>query len=84
MQMAAGGNCSFADATVRERERNRHESRPLARRVIGSTLLLKGLEVEVAVITAPEEMDARHLYVAFTRRLKKLVVCSFAPVLTVR
>ncbi|RSM28393.1 hypothetical protein C5B76_07170 [Aeromonas salmonicida] len=79
MQMAAGGSCSFADATVRERERNRHESRPLARRAIGSTLLLKGLEAEVAVITAPEEMDARHLYVAFTRGSKKLVVYSFAP-----
>jgi len=84
MRMAIGGSCSFADATVRERERNRHESRPLARRAIGSTLLLKGLEAEVAVITAPEEMDARHLYVAFTRGSKKLVVCSFSPVLTAR
>lgn len=64
MQMAAGGSCSFADATVRECERNRHENRPLARRAIERTLLLKGLEAEVAVITAPEEMDTRHLYVA--------------------
>lgn len=84
MQIAAGGSCSFAEATVRERERNRQESRPLARRAIGSTLLLKGLEAEVAVITAPEEMDARHLYVAFTRGSKKLVVCSFTPVLMPR
>lgn len=84
MQMAAEGRCSFADATVRERERNRHESRPLARRAIGSTLLLKGLEAEVAVIIAPEEMDARHLYVALTRGSKKLVVCSSTPVLMAR
>lgn len=84
MQKAAEGSCSFAEATVRERERNRHESRPLAQRAIGSTLLLKGLEAEVAVITAPEEMDARHLYVAFTRGSKKLVVCSFTPVLMPR
>lgn len=84
MQMAAGGSCSFADATVREHERNRHETRPLARRAIGSTLLLKGLKAEVAVITAPEEMYARHLYVAFTRGSKTLVVCSFTPVLTAR
>ncbi|ELO0984157.1 AAA family ATPase [Klebsiella michiganensis] len=84
MQTAAEGSCSFAEATVRERERNRHESRPLAQRAIGSTLLLKGLEAEVAVITAPEEMDARHLYVAFTRGSKKLVVCSFTPVLMPR
>jgi DNA helicase-2/ATP-dependent DNA helicase PcrA len=84
MQMAAGDSCSFAEATVRERERNRHESRPLARRAIGSTLLLKGLEAEVAVIIAPEEMDARHLYVAFTRGSKKLVICSFTPILMAR
>lgn len=84
MQIAAVGSCSFAEATVRERERNRQESWPLARRAIGSTLLLKGLEAEVAVITAPEEMDARHLYLAFTRGAKKLVVCSFTPVLMTR
>ncbi|WP_145032788.1 UvrD-helicase domain-containing protein [Pantoea ananatis] len=84
MQIAAEGSCSFAEATVRERERNRHEIRPLAQRAIGSTLLLKGLEAEVAVITATEEMDARHLYVAFTRGSKKLVVCSFTPVLMPR
>ncbi|MEL7631661.1 UvrD-helicase domain-containing protein [Pectobacterium aroidearum] len=84
MQMAAGDSCSFAEATVRERERNRHEGRPLARRAIGSTLLLKGLEAEVAVIIAPEEMDARHLYVAFTRGSKKLVICSFTPILMAR
>ncbi|AKA38030.1 UvrD-helicase domain-containing protein [Yersinia ruckeri] len=84
MQIAAGGGCSFADATMRERERNRHDSRPLARRAIGSTLLLKGLEAEVAVVIAPEEMDARHLYVAFTRGSKKLVVCSFTPMLMAR
>ena len=58
---------------MQERERNRHESRPLAQRAIGSTLLLKVLEAEVAVITAIEEMDARYLYVAFTRGYMKLV-----------
>ncbi|WP_353614060.1 UvrD-helicase domain-containing protein [Mangrovibacter phragmitis] len=84
MQIAEEGRCSFADATVKERERNRHESKPLARRAIGSTLLLKGLEAEVAVIIAPEDMDARHLYVALTRGSKKLVVCSFTPILMAR
>jgi hypothetical protein len=41
-------------ATVRKRERNRHDSRQLARRVIGSTMLLKGLEAEAAVIPSHE------------------------------
>ncbi|EIS3740155.1 hypothetical protein LO908_002524 [Aeromonas hydrophila] len=84
MQMATGGSFSFADATVRERERHRHDILPLARRAIESNLLLKGLKAEVAVITAPEEMDARHLYVAFIRGSKKLVVCLFTSLLTAR
>lgn len=79
LQMAGNGTCSFADATVRERERNRHDSRPLARRAIGSTLLLKGQEAEVAVIPHPESMDARHLYVAMTRGSARLVICSLTP-----
>jgi DNA helicase-2/ATP-dependent DNA helicase PcrA len=84
MENAAGGGCTFVEATVRERERNRHESRQLARRAIGSTLLLKGLEAEVAVISNPESMDARHLYVAMTRGSARLVVCSAMPQLAPR
>ena len=79
METAAGGVCTFVEATIRERERNRHESRQLARRAIGSTLLLKGLEAQVAVIPNPENMDARHLYVAMTRGSSRLVVCSATP-----
>lgn len=59
--------------------RNRHENRQLASRSIGSTLLLKGLEAEVAVIPSPENMDARHLYVALTRGSTRIVVCSNTP-----
>ncbi|HBO2318251.1 UvrD-helicase domain-containing protein [Pseudomonas aeruginosa] len=79
LQMAGSGTCSFAEATARERERNRHDSRPLARRAIGSTLLLKGQEAEVAVIPNPESMDAKHLYVAMTRGSVRLVICSETP-----
>ncbi|KVH53746.1 DNA helicase UvrD [Burkholderia sp. MSMB1072] len=84
MHTAAAGRCTFAEATVRERERNRHESRPLTRRAIGSTLLLKGLEAEVAIIPNPETMDSRHLYVAMTRGSTRLVICSEAPELVPR
>ena len=79
MQIAGGGKYTFSEATMRERERNRHDSRRLSRRAIGSTLLLKGLEAEVAVIPSPENMDARHLYVAMTRGSSRLVVCSATP-----
>lgn len=73
------GDCSDlgpAEAAVQERERSRLIGRPLAKRTVGSTLLLKGLEADVAVILDPGEMDRRHLYVAMTRGAKRLIICS--------
>lgn len=81
MQTAATGECSFYEAVVRARERNRHLGRPMTRRAVGSTLLLKGLEADVAVVLNPSAMNAPHLYVALTRGAKRLVVCSQTPVL---
>lgn len=69
------------DASVQVRERARLIGRPLARRTVGSTLLLKGLEAEVSVILHPENMNAQHLYVAMTRGSKLMVVCSNSSVL---
>lgn len=51
----------------------------IARRAVGSTLLLKGLEADVAIILEPEVMSAQHLYVALTRGAKAVVVCSSTP-----
>lgn len=65
-----------ADAAVQERERSRLIGRPLAGRTVGSTLLLKGLEADVAVILEPTSMDRQHLYVALTRGAKRLLICS--------
>lgn len=73
---------SPADAAVQERERARLIGRPLAKRTVGSTLLLKGLEADTAVILDPGDMDRRHLYVAMTRGAKKLVICSRTSRLT--
>lgn len=72
---------SFHDAAIRMREQNRLVGRPLPRRAVGSTLLLKGLEAEVAVILNAGELDARNLYVAMTRGSKALTVCAPTPVL---
>ncbi len=44
---AAGGEGGFVAAAVQARERNRHQGRPLGRRAVGSTLLLKGLEADI-------------------------------------
>lgn len=65
-----------AAAAVQERERSRLVGRPLAKRTVGSTLLLKGLEADTAVILDPAGMDRRHLYVAMTRGAKRLIICS--------
>jgi hypothetical protein len=84
LRMAASGTHSFQEAAIQIRERNRMQGRPLSRRAVGSTLLLKGLEADVAVILEPAEMDAKNLYVAMTRGARRLVVCSQAAILVPR
>lgn len=70
---------SFLAMAIKMREENRLLGRPLPARAVGSTLLLKGLESEVAVILDAYGMNPAHLYVAMTRGAKKLVVCSATP-----
>jgi len=82
--MAAAGTHSLRDAALQVRERNRLLGRPLSRRAVGSTLLLKGLEADIAVILNPSQMDSNNLYVAMTRGAKKLVICSENPILKPR
>jgi hypothetical protein len=71
-----------AEAAVTVREQSRLVGRPLAKRTVGSTLLLKGLEAETCVILETDKMNARHLYVAMTRGAKKLVICNRGQILT--
>jgi hypothetical protein len=78
---AATADRTFLEAVLQARERNRYHGRPVARRAVGSTLLLKGLEADVAVILQPERMDACNLYVALTRGAKRVLVCSQRSVL---
>lgn len=76
LQACASDGGSLLDAAVKMREQNRLIGRPLPKRAVGSTLLLKGLEAEVAVILNASDLNARHLYVAMTRGSKALVICS--------
>jgi len=78
---SANDGPSFHDAAIRVREENRLVGRPLPKRAVGSTLLLKGLEAEAAVILNAEALDARNLYVAMTRGSMSLTVCAPRPVL---
>lgn len=79
LRVASAGTISLEEAAIQVREENRLLGRPLPKRAVGSTLLLKGQEAEVAVILNPEGMDANNLYVAMTRGSMKLVVCSPGP-----
>lgn len=81
MRTAVTGGVPLLDAALQARERNRHLGRPVSRRAVGSTLLLKGLEADVVVILHPEMMDAPNMYVALTRGARRLVVCSDTAVL---
>ncbi len=81
LRSASTGGITFYEATVQARERNRHLGRRTNRVAVGSTLLLKGLEADVAVVLNPSVMNTRHLYVALSRGARKLVVCSSTPVL---
>ena len=82
LQLCAGTEgLTFQDAAIRMREQNRLVGRPLPRRAVGSTLLLKGLEAEAAVVLNGDDLDARNLYVAMTRGSQLLVVCSRSPLL---
>lgn len=72
---------TFYDAALRAREQSRLVGRPLPRRAVGSTLLLKGLEADVCVVLNAADLNARNLYVAMTRGSRALVVCSTSPIL---
>ena len=69
------------DAAIRVREQGRLTGGSIPRRAVGSTLLLKGLEAEVAVILDADSLNRRNLYVAATRGSKKLVICARNAVL---
>lgn len=71
----------FFELAVRSREQARVLGRSVPKRAVGSTLLLKGLEADVAVVVDADQMDARNLYVAMTRGARRLVVCSKSPIL---
>ncbi len=73
---------SFLEAAKRIREQQRVLGRLLPTKAVGSPLLLKGLEGDVAVILNASDFDRdaaknrKNLYVAMTRGSRKLVVCS--------
>ena len=81
LQRCERDGTAFVETAIAMREEYRLVGRSLPRRAVGSTLLLKGLEADVAVVLGADDFDARHLYVAMTRGSRQLVICSRSPVL---
>src|SRR5271165_2529901 len=76
LEMCATSGKTFNEAAIQIREQNRLTGRAIPKRSVGSTLLLKGLEADVAVILDADGLNARNPYVAMTRGSKRLIVCS--------
>jgi hypothetical protein len=82
-----GQGVSFLEAAKRIREQQRILGRRLPAKAVGSPLLLKGLEGDVAVVLDATDFDddpaknSKNLYVAMTRGSRQLVVCSSTPLI---
>jgi DNA helicase-2/ATP-dependent DNA helicase PcrA len=60
----------------------RYKGRPVGRRkLIGTTLLVKRLEFDHAVVLDAKSLSRKELYVAITRGAKSLTIISLSPVL---
>jgi hypothetical protein len=71
---AEGG--SLIDAVTDFQTRSRHLGRHIPWRSIGSTLLVKGLEVDHVIIIEYADMTREDWYVALTRAMKSVIVLS--------
>jgi DNA helicase-2/ATP-dependent DNA helicase PcrA len=60
-------SCTLADAIWEVQSRARHAGRIIAKRSVGSTLLVKGLEFDHAVVVHTPGMTRKDWYVALTR-----------------
>lgn len=70
-----GGGATLTEAVNLYQRDMRHTGRPIShRKLIGTTLLVKGLEYDHAVILDADTLDAKDLYVAMTRGSKSLTI----------
>lgn len=70
-----GQATTLVEAGILYQREMRHSGRPIShRKLIGTTLLVKGLEYDHAVILDADSLDAKDLYVAMTRGAKSLTI----------
>lgn len=72
----AGQHANLFEAVLEVQNRARHIGRRIAHRSIGSTLLVKGLEFEHAIIVHSPNMSRKDWYVALTRATHSVKVLS--------
>ena len=73
---------SLPEAAERYHGEFRHKGRPVGRRrIIGTTLLVKGLEFDHAIVLDAASLSKKELYVALTRGARSLTIISTDPVL---
>lgn len=80
--LAANGQGSLSEAMWQVQNKTRHAGRIIGRRSIGSTLLVKGLEFEHAVVIHTPGLTREDWYVALTRATKTLTIISPTEVLS--
>ena len=79
---ALGTQITLAEAAEKYHAEFRYKGRPTGRRkLIGTALLVKGLEFDHAIVLEAESLSKKELYVAFTRGAKSLTIISSSPVL---
>jgi len=73
---------TLAEAAEKYHAEFRYRGRPVGRRkLIGTTLLVKSLEFDHAIVLDAKSLSRKELYVAFTRGAKSLTIISSSPVL---
>lgn len=73
---------SVLEEVTRKRNLARVQGRKLYGKVIGTTLLTKGLEADTVILVKPSELfkdkdGLKHLYVALTRAVKEVVLIDY-------
>lgn len=73
---------TLAEAAEKYHGEFRYKGRPVGRRkLIGTTLLVKGLEFDHGIVLEADSLSKKELYVALTRGAKSLTILSSRPVL---
>ena len=67
---------TLREAAERYHSEFRYKGRPVGRRLIGTTLLVKGLEFDHAIVLDAGSLARKELYVALTRGARSLTIIS--------